>query len=88
MSDRFDDDLPHVLTLEWVAYRYRDIHRRVRELEAKDARYDPAIQDLLLRDLIKKVEKVQRALYQLLFAVVAASLTAIFTVLVLLGNRP
>ena len=84
----FDDNLPHTLTLEWVAYRYRDIHRRVRDLEAINNRYEPAVQAKILNDLVTEVKAVKRALYGLMFVIVAGSVTFAFTVFALLGNKP
>ncbi len=81
------DDLPRTLTIEWLAYRYRDLHRRVRQLEAIDERYDPAVQALLLSNLAKEVNAVKRALYGLMFVIVTGSVTFAFTVFALLGKH-
>ncbi len=83
----FDDDLPHNLTLEWVAYRYRDLHRRIRDLEAINDRYEPAVQAKILKDLVTEVKAVKRALYGLMFVIVAGSVTFAFTVFALLGKH-
>ncbi len=89
MGGSYDgDDLPRILTLEWVAYRYRDLHRRVRDLERTDEKYDPAVQQLLLANLAKEVAAVKKALYGLMFVIVAGSVTFAFTVFALLGNKP
>lgn len=81
------DDLPRIITLEWVAWRYRDLHRRVRQLEAIDEKYDPAVQQLLLTNLAKEVAAVKRALYGLMFVIVAGSVTFAWTVFALLGHH-
>lgn len=82
------DDVPRPVTLEWVAYRYRDLHRRVRHLEDESEKYAPAVQDVLLKSLAREVAGVKRALYGLMFVIVAGSVTFAFTVFALLGHRP
>lgn len=87
MSD-FGDDIPRTPTLDWLAYRYRELHRRVRSLESESEKYDPAITDVLLKSLTREVAMVKRALYGLMFVIVGGSVTFAFTVFALLGHRP
>ncbi len=83
-----NEEFPSPVTLEWVAYRHRDLHRRLRQLEAKAEKYDPAVTDILIRNLINEVAVVKRALYGLMFVIVGGSVTFAFTVFALLGHRP
>lgn len=82
------DDSLRPVTLDWVAYRYREIHRRVRALEAESEKYDPAVTDLLLRNLINEVAGLKRAWYGVMFVIVSGSVTFAFTVFALLGHQP
>lgn len=80
--------MPRTPTLDWLAYRFRDLHRRVGRLEADSEKYDPAVTDVLLKGLIREVSNVKRALYGLMFVIVGGSVTFAFTVFALLGRHP
>lgn len=79
-------DLPPNLTLEWLAYRVLDLSKRTKGLEDENKKYDPAVQDILLKNLIAEVAGVKRAVYGLMFVIVSGSITFAFTVFALLGH--
>lgn len=81
------DDIPRPLTLEWVAYRYRDLHRRVRILEKTDERYEPAVLAERLNSLSDDVRALKRAFYTFAFSVVASAVLFALTVFALLGKQ-
>lgn len=87
MGVEYSDDVPRDPTIEWVAYRYRDLHRRVRNLEASDEKYDPAVMDVKLTTLSQDVRALKRAFYTFAFAVVGSSIVFAFTVFALLGRH-
>lgn len=88
MDEGFADDVPRPVTLEWVAYRYRDLHRRVRIVEARDDKYDPAVMDVKLTNLAQDVRALKRAFYTFAFSVVGSAVLFAFSVFALLGKHP
>lgn len=83
-----DNEWPRSPTTEWLSYRLRDYHRRLQLVEDRDEKYDPKLFDLLLKQLATEVKSVKRALYGLMFVIVAGSVTFAFTVFALLGQHP
>lgn len=79
-------DLPRPLTLEWLAYRYLELSSRISSLETENDKYDPAVQDVLLKGLKNEVGALKRAFYGLMFVIVGSSVTFAFTVFALLGR--
>lgn len=88
MSGGEFDDMPRPVTVEWVAYRYRDLHRRVGHLEARDEKYDPAVMKVQIRGLSDDVRALKRAFYTFAFSVVGSAVVFAFTVFALLGRHP
>ncbi len=87
MSTDFSDEVPRDVTVEWVAYRYRDLHRRVRIVEGRDEKYDPAVQSLRVEALSEDMRALKRAFYTFAFSVVGSSILFAFTVFALLGKH-
>ena len=88
MDEGYADDIPRPATPEWLAYRYRDLHRRVRSIEARDEKYDPAVMDIQLKSLVQDVRALKKAFYTFAFSVVGSSVVFAFTVFALLGKHP
>ena len=88
MGVEYSDEVPREPTIEWVAYRYRDLHRRVRLMEARDEKYDPAVHALKIEALADDVRALKRAFYTFAFSVVGSSVLFAFTVFALLGKHP
>ena len=87
MSLEFPDDIPRPVTLEWIAYRYRDLHRRVRDLEARDEKYEPAVMQERLNAVSSDVKALKKAFYTFAFSVVGSAVLFAFTVFTLLGKH-
>lgn len=83
----FDDEIPRDVSVEWVAYRYRDIHRRVRALEDEADKYELPVMASELRRLSEDVRTLKRAFYTFAFSVVGSSVVFAFTVFALLGKH-
>lgn len=79
---------PNPVTVDWLAWRYRDVHRRVAELERRDEKYDPAVRDERLNALSQDVRALKRAFYTFAFSVVGSAVVFAFTVFALLGRHP
>ena len=88
MDESYSDDVPRNVTPEWLAYRYRDLHRRVRSLEARDEKYDPAVTNVQVQSLREDVRALKRAFYTFAFSVVGSAIVFSFTVFALLGRHP
>lgn len=84
----FTDDIPRPVTVEWVAYRYRDLHRRVGHLEARDEKYDPAVTAIQVQSLRDDVRALKKAFYTFAFSVVGSAIVFAFTTFALLGRHP
>lgn len=82
------DEIPEHVTVEWVAWRYRDLHRRVNQLEARDEKYDPAVAALQVKTLSDDFRALKRAFYTFAFSVVGSAILFAFTVFALLGKHP
>jgi hypothetical protein len=82
-----EDEAPRPITVDWIYYRYRDIHRRVGQLEARDEKYDPAVMDERLKLLSQDVRALKRAFYTFAFSVVGSAVVFAFTVFALLGRH-
>lgn len=76
------------LTLEGLGWRYRDLHKRVRQLEARDEKYDPAVSAERLNTLSEDVRALKKAFYTFAFSVVGSAVVFAFTVFALLGRHP
>jgi hypothetical protein len=87
MDEGFAEDVPRPVTLDWIAYRYRDLHRRVRNLEARDEKYDPAVTAVQVQSLREDVRALKRAFYTFAFSVVGSAIVFSFTVFALLGKH-
>lgn len=85
-SDYGRDEWPRQPTIEWLAARYGEFHKRLRVLEDRDDKYDPKVTNLRLQNIEDDLKIVKRALYGLMFVIVAASVTFSFTVFSLLGH--
>lgn len=84
----WDNDWPRVPTLDFLAMKMREYHRRLGTVERRDEKYDPAVAELRLKNIERDIQTVKRALYGLMFVIVAGSVTFAFTVFALLGHRP
>lgn len=82
----FDENQP--VSLEALTYRLNYLHKRVSNVEAELEKYDLAVIALKLDQAITGLDTVRRALYGLMFAIVAGSVTFAFTVFALLGKHP
>lgn len=80
------EEIPRQVTTDWLAYRYRDLHRRVRELEASADKFNPAVTNERLAIMAKEVAGMKKAFYALMASIVVASLTVAFTVLITVGH--
>ena len=87
MDEGYADDGPRVPTLDWLAYRYKDLHRRVRHLEARDEKYAPAVMDVQVKALVQDVRALKRAFYTFAFSVVGSAIIFALSVFALLGQR-
>lgn len=83
----FGDEPPRPVTVEWIAYRYRDLHRRVNQLEAKDEKYDPAVIAERVKLLGEDVRSLKRAFYTFAFSVVGSAIVFALTVFALRGGH-
>jgi hypothetical protein len=86
MSSPGEDDIPRPVTVEWVAYRYRDLHRRVNRIEAQDEKSDPAVLAERVKLLGDDVRSLKRAFYTFAFSVVGSAVVFAFTVFALRGG--
>lgn len=93
MGSDFESEWPRSPTPEWLSYRYRELAGKVSLLEQAREKYDPAVTNERLTNLgkdmtnlAKDVVIVKRALYGLMFVIVASSVTFAFTVFALLGK--
>jgi hypothetical protein len=84
--DGYDSE-PRPITLDWLAYRYRDLHRRVRLVEARDEKYDPAVTNERMNALLDDVRALKKAFYTFAFSVVGSAVLFAFTVFALLGKH-
>lgn len=80
-------DEPTPITIDWLGWRYRDLHRRVGSLEQRDEKYDPAVRDERLNALSQDVRALKRAFYTFAFSVVGSAVVFAFTVFALLGRH-
>jgi len=81
-------DDPGSVTLDWLAWRYRDLHRRVGDIERRDEKYDPAVTAIQVKTLSEDVRALKKAFYTFAFSVVGSSVVFAFTVFALLGRHP
>jgi len=82
------NDEPNPITVDWLGWRYRDLHRRVGQLEQRDEKYDPAVTAIQVQSLREDVRALKRAFYTFAFSVVGSSVVFAFTVFALLGRHP
>lgn len=74
MAPPDSNDIPREITLEWLAYRQQDFHRRLRQLEGRDEKYDPAVTDERMKVLSQDVRALKRAFYTFAFSSVGAAI--------------
>lgn len=82
-----DDTYPNVpQTVEGLAYRIRDFHRRLQILEAELDRYELPVIEERLRNLSQDVRSLKTAFYTFAFSAVGAAILFAFSVFALLGK--
>jgi hypothetical protein len=82
------NDEPNPVTLDWLGWRYRDLHRRVGQLEQRDDKYDPAVMDERVKTLSEDFRALKKAFYTFAFSIVGSAVVFAFTVFALLGRHP
>jgi hypothetical protein len=82
------NDEPNPVTLDWLGWRYRDLHRRIGQLEQRDDKYDPAVMDERVKTLSEDFRALKKAFYTFAFSIVGSAVVFAFTVFALLGRHP